>query len=181
MYKRFYWICGILIILLFIFMGFLYFQDLSDRKQHEKELAAAEKLLAEKSTDVSSPSVRQPPPGETFESGHWHGNTWHKTGTSETEDDVADVAEYISPFDGAVDQLELAERIIQERPYSDAAAEARTILLYTYRENYDKAGAIAYLKKALEYHLESSLILKDLGKELWEDTQKKQSHIYKKQ
>ncbi|MDE0318068.1 MAG: hypothetical protein OXM61_24570 [Candidatus Poribacteria bacterium] len=177
MNRQLYRVCAALIILLVVVSVFLFVQhDLAEREQLEKELAVANKMLAaqeqsKKVLDGSETSVRPPPPGESVESGHWDGNVWHKTGPSESESkqENNNQSESASPFSGVVDQLALAERIIAERPYSDDAAEARTILLYEHRENYDKAGAVAYLQDALEYHPESSLILSDLGMELWYD------------
>jgi len=181
MNRQLYRVCTALIILLIVVSVFLFVRhDLAEREQLEKELAAANKMLAaqeqsKKVLDGSETSVRPPPPGESVESGHWDGNVWHKTDPSESKQENDDQSESTSPFSGVVDQLALAERIIAERPYSDDAAEARGILLYEYQDKgvYDRAASIAYLHEALEYHPESSLLLSDLGKELWQDNPEK--------
>ncbi len=58
----------------------------------------------------------------------------------------------------------------KKHPYSNAAAEARIILMHEYRPNCDKTCILPYLEHILEYHPESSLILTQFGSYLWEDS-----------
>ncbi len=167
--NRFYWICAILTVIVGIGMFLFIWNDMKDRKMHEKDLANAKRMLkSQQEKDVNS---LLPPKGETSKTGYWRGNVWHKTESPALNDQSNDDhIESISVFSESENQLDAAERIIKESPYSDAAAEARIILLYEYMYNYNKAEILSYLEKSLEYHPESSLILSQFGRQLWEDS-----------
>ena len=50
-----------------------------------RKVANQEPIKIYKTTEVET-KPKPPPPGETYETGHWHGDVWHSTRTPETHD-----------------------------------------------------------------------------------------------
>ncbi len=110
-------------------------------------------------SDPTHPAYKPPPPGETNKTGHWHGNTWHRTVPIKSERGSSQSASGVH-FDYDKESLVLARRIIKDRPYSEDALEAR-LFLAEWDENGDTDIPTypARLYDALTYHPESSYLL----------------------
>ncbi len=87
MSRKVYWGFAALILLLIAAAGFIYWQW-SEVAQLKEELAQDEEILEDKNKPITKndlPPLRpadpqkQPPPGESSETGHWDGDHWHRT------------------------------------------------------------------------------------------------------
>ena len=69
---------GLVCLLVFIAGGLLYLQTVKQegRRAVQRTQEIATQQLPPK-TEAQSTSLKPPPPGETAESGHWHGDVWH--------------------------------------------------------------------------------------------------------
>ena len=117
-------------------------------------------------TSGASPTYQPPPLGETEDTGHWEGNTWHQKPApepqkkgfwSEDPDKLAHRAIYCIDLT-YLESRDLARRIIRDYPYSEAALKMRYKLAPLGTE-----AEIAYLKDMLKYHPNSTRVLTDLA------------------
>lgn len=122
-------------------------------------------------TSSASPTYQPPPLGETEDTGHWEGNTWHQKPApepkqsrfwSEDPDKLADRALYGIDLT-YLESRDLARRIIRDYPYSEAALKMRYKLKSTGIGTEDES---AYLKDMLKYHPNSARVLTDLARSL---------------
>ena len=75
MFAKKVWIPILIVLLAVVFLGLLYSQ-----KTHQDAVTIITPVDAKQSTAQQKP----PPPGETAESGHWHGDHWHAAPPHET-------------------------------------------------------------------------------------------------
>ena len=125
--------------------------------------------------NVEQPIVLKPsPPGETFATGHWDGDKWHRTVPPEPETITYEgkalpLDELFSTsfaFDTSWEErVAILNRIIAEAPYSIYAFEAR-LYLATHDENgksiHDDALLFERLQPLLKYHFDSPGLLHEL-------------------
>ena len=192
MRNKLIWGLGVLVILLVGATVFVYFKNRAEIARSEQSARDAEALLAApdkqkpREIDVAPDDYKPPPLGETDDTGYWEGNTWHvkpapkpkKRGFwSEDPDKLADRIIYSGP-DGirGPERFLLAQRIIREYPYSEAALKMR-YLLKRYDGNGNRRGLgigteaeVAYIKDMLKYHPNSTRVLSDLALKLCIDS-----------
>ena len=123
--------------------------------------------------NAEQPIVLKPPPsGETFATGHWDGDKWHRTVPPEPETityegktlplDELFSASFRKSWE---EEVAIKKRIIAEVPYSRIAFEAR-LYLATRDENgksiHDNALLFERLQPLLKYHFDSPRLLHDL-------------------
>ena len=176
MSKTLSWGIAALIILLVGTAGVLFIlHQRAELAQFEQQAKESEKLLT--SSDKSSQQRnavqrrgdavedREPPPGETDDTGHWEGNVWHQKTAPKPkknwwsgEMDIYAYREKI-PFNAeAADRFRAS--VIEKQPYSEAALAAR--MNFATREKSD-AETIEALKASLKYHPESPALLTELA------------------
>ena len=129
-----------------------------DSKQAITDTAPAEKI-----------ALKPPPPGETFATGHWDGEKWHRTvpkepetityeGEALTKDELFSVS-FGKSWE---EKVAILKRIIAEAPYSKDAFEAR-LHLATHDENgkriHDYGLLFERLQPLLKYHFDSPRLL----------------------
>lgn len=115
--------------------------------------------------------LKLPPPGETFATGHWDGDKWHRTVPPDPETIMyAGEALLLRKLYQAAfyfeksweEKVVILNLITAEVPYSNEAFEARYVLA-THDENgeriSDDALVIERLKPLLKYHPDSSFLL----------------------
>lgn len=89
MRKNTYWLLAVLLILLVGVTVYVIQHETPTAQQFKKELTDANKLLKHSNNQPTetrkesrvSDDGKRPPPGETSESGYWHGDHWHKIAT----------------------------------------------------------------------------------------------------
>ena len=94
MKKQMKWGLVTLILLLGIAAVFIFLDQNAELQQLEQETAESDKLRQEHNkpqetpqvVDVSDDTQRPPPPGETHETGYWHGDRWHRHDEARTDD-----------------------------------------------------------------------------------------------
>ena len=184
--KKKWWVATLLILLLGI--GAFFIKSELDYAKYQEGLDRDQAFFNEKDDSVSqqapgrlsdATSERPPPLGETVDTGYWEGDTWHikpvpkpkKRGFwSEDIDALADRIIYGPDGIGDPDRFPLAQRIIREYPYSEAALKMRYVLM-SYDENGHRRiivgeDEIEYLKGMLKYHPNSPRVLTDLASSL---------------
>ena len=115
--------------------------------------------------------LKLPPPGETFATGHWDGDKWHRTVPPDPETIMyaGEALPLRKLYQAAFyfeksweEKVVVLNLIIAEAPYSNEAFEARYVLA-THDENgeriSDDALVIERLKPLLKYHSDSSFLL----------------------
>ncbi len=115
--------------------------------------------------------LRAPPLGETYGTGHWDGDQWHRT--------VPAVPEKISVDGEMLSYEELkkkmwrgtypyVQRVIEEYPYSEAALMAR----YRIASDVwpDESLLLARYTEMLKYHPDSPRLLQNLAELTWENS-----------
>ena len=121
MNKKLYWGFAALMILFLIAFVFMMQRERAEIQKLKAETDAAEKQLqaheAAKEAAAAAPKAKKPlPPGETEESGHWHGDHWHRTApmpqTAGTTDVQASLPEdasdrFIGPKRQTLDELKV--------------------------------------------------------------------------
>ena len=161
MTRRAYWGLVILIIGL-ISVGCALFIQRTDTNQHP-----AEQIL------------KAPPEGETFATGHWDGDTWHRTVLKNPETITYKGAKltlselYSAAFhhkNSWEERVEMLNLLIAEAPYSINAYYARRHLA-RHDENgkyiYDNVLLFERMKPLLKYYPDSPRLLHDLMMKIW--------------
>ena len=126
--------------------------------------------------------LKPPPPGETFATGHWDRDKWHRTVPKEPETITfeGEALPLYKLYNASFhfeksweERVAILRRIIAEAPYSGIAFEAR-IYLTTHDENgksiHDDALLFERLQPLLKYHFDSPGLLHDLlvkGREIY--------------
>ena len=174
MRNKLYWGIAILIILLIGTAGVLFIQhNRAELAQFEREIHEANELL-QKSDNARQQTPKQaslsgaiskpaPPIGETEDTGHWDGNTWHQTKPPKpkkswwSEDTNKLRLKLVHGEIPGGEYDAFARRVIAEHPYSEAALEARL--------HFDSGTVegIENLKVALKYHPESPRFLSEIA------------------
>ena len=109
-------------------------------------------------------STKKPPPGETEDTGHWHGNVWHRTSPSPLKNNPVNNAISHIHFEYDKESLVRARRIITDHPYSDDALLARLFLADWNEDGHsDDTRYLTRLYEALPYHPKSPNLLLKLG------------------
>ena len=186
MTRRMYWGLAILITLVVTATVWVVLHNNAEIEEMKRESAE----LLPQSDDPSfqhtpkrvadSPDYQPPPLGETDDTGYWEGNTWHQKPApkpkkrgfwSEDPDTLADRMRHDHDLKNS-ERVLLAQRIVHEYPYSEAAIDARyKLMLYDENGNYmgplsEEAAvenAVASYKDMLKYHPNSSRVLTDLA------------------
>ena len=85
MKKEMKWGLATLLLLLGIAAVFIFLDQNAELRQLEKETAESDKLFEEskkqkkiEEANLPADDVKKPPPGETHETGYWHGDHWYK-------------------------------------------------------------------------------------------------------
>ena len=85
MKKQMKWGLATLLLLLGIAAVFIFLDQNAELRQLEKETAESDKLFEEskkqkkiEEANLPADDVKKPPPGETHETGYWHGDHWYK-------------------------------------------------------------------------------------------------------
>lgn len=164
------WGLGVLVILLVGATVFVSVRNRAEIQEREAALKAAQEELASNdiqqwsSPQQSSVADKPPPPGETPDTGYWEGNTWHvnpapkpkKRGFWSADPDKLAHRMTFGRDIEYLERFQLAQRIIREYPYSEAAIEARYKLM-------DHNYTVESLKDMLKYHPNSPRVLTDLA------------------
>ena len=119
--------------------------------------------------NAEQPIVLKPPSGETFATGHWDGDKWHRTVPPEPET-LTFEGEALTLYNLFMvaggkkweESVPILKRIIAEAPYSETAYYAR-LHLATHDENgkriYNNALLLERLQPLLNYHPDSPGLL----------------------
>lgn len=153
MSKKLYWGLGVLLILIIGAGGVLLLWD--------TDTEPAEKI-----------ALKPPPEGETFATGHWRGDKWHRTVPKDPEtityngETLTLYGLYRASYDKSWEErVAIRKRIIAEAPYSRTAYYAREDLA-THDENgksiSNDALRFERLKPLLKYYPDSPGLLHDL-------------------
>ena len=147
MSKQMKWGLATLILLLGIAAVFIFLDQNAELQQLEQETAESDKLRQEHNkpqetpqvVDVSDDTQRPPPPGETHETGYWHGDRWHRHDEARTDDVIP------------APQMTAAQRAEWEKYWKDQGLDPPPDG-HGYR--YDKDGKVAGLFKYNEPEFE---------------------------
>lgn len=107
MLKKLNWGMAVLIVFMIAAGGFMYWQ-MSEVQRLKQQLAQDDKLL-EQNDKVQHADNREksPPPNETSETGHWHGDKWHRTAPPSTDNPPEPMPVHIdTPIDTAQTDFE---------------------------------------------------------------------------
>ena len=183
MSKKMKWGFATLIILLLAGVSYLAIWQYTELQQYKKQAAKEDKLLEQnrkhqqtrvpRGVEVSDANYQPPPPGETDDTGHWNGNTWHRTEPpkpkkvislkSSDPDNLYNMVlngvlpdKYHAAEGGLHDYDGFYDHILNEYPYSRAAFEVR----------YQRAaGDLSGLKSMLKYYPNSPRVNAEIA---WE-------------
>ena len=135
-------------------------------------------------------AVKKPPPGETYGTGHWHGDEWHRTAPPEPEaisvdDEMWTYADLeMKVRYGYGERMKAYRLLIEAYPHSELALHARYQL--TERDENgkfifpDSQTKLERYKEMLKYHPDSPRLLQDLA-ELTEVDAPEESIFYAKE
>ncbi len=171
--QKFYWALGVFVMFLIIWFCYRGGQLALDPEQTAEGPAGTEQV------DVQ-PTLKAPPPGETFATGHWEGDEWRRTAPPEPatvmhEGKAMTLAElYRSAHLGTkpwAEKVPIFNRIIAEAPYSEEAYYARRDLA-EHDENgetiWDDAVLFERLQPLVAYHPNYPRLLKLLLQKGWD-------------
>ena len=130
-------------------------------------------LLRDTDTEPAEQIALKPPPqGETFATGHWDGDKWHRTVPKEPETitykgETLTLDElYSASFNKSWEErVVVLKRVIAEAPYSEYAYYARTHLAMRDEDGeriHDNALLFERLQLLLKHHPDSPRLLYDL-------------------
>ena len=147
MKKQMKWGLATLILLLGIAAVFIFLDQNAELQQLEQETAESDKLRQEHNklqetpqvVDVSDDTQRPPPPGETHQTGYWHGDHWHRHDEARTDVVIS------------APQVTAAQRAEWEKYWKDQGLDPPPDG-HGYR--YDKDGKVAGLFKYNEPEFE---------------------------
>ena len=147
MKKQMIWGLATLILLLGIAAVFIFLDQNAELQQLEQETAESDKLRQEHNkpqetpqvVDVSDDTQRPPPPGETHQTGYWHGDHWHRHDEARTDVVIS------------APQVTAAQRAEWEKYWKDQGLDPPPDG-HGYR--YDKDGKVAGLFKYNEPEFE---------------------------
>ena len=162
MNRKLYWGVAALIILIISVAAVLLMRDTNPATQ-----------------EVKIVGLKPPPPRETYATGHWNGNTWHRTAPPEPEEISVDgemlnyeeLKKKINRGRRAAYPYNL--RVIEEYPYSEAALAARYKLARSdenFESVWDEVILLSKYKEMLKYHSDSPRLLHDLAQLTWRDS-----------
>lgn len=123
------------------------------------------------SSEPPKPVLRAPPSGETYGTGYWDGDKWHRTAPPAPEKISVD-GEILS-YEELKKKMwrgsyPYVQRVIEEYPYSEAALMARYRLASDVWP--DESLLLARYKEMLKYHPDSPRLLQNLAELTWENS-----------
>ena len=124
-------------------------------------------------------AVKRPPPGETYGTGHWDGEEWHRTVPPEPEAVPVD-GEMLTYADlrmklsrGPDERRKAYQLLIEAYPYSELALQGRYYFTKYDKNGYplpdDSINKLEAYKEMLKYHPDSPRVLRDLARLTEED------------
>ncbi len=141
--------------------------------------------------DVKKVVLKPPPDGETYATGHWHGDEWHRTVPPEPEAvsvdgemwTYADLERKIM-HGPPEDRRKANLRLIEAYPYSELALEARYDFTKYDKNNkripWGSRNELPQYKEMLKYHPDSPRLLQDLA-QLTQADSPEESIVYAKE
>ena len=187
MKSRMYWGVAILIILLIGVSVFMLMRNRDTEPKVIYKVPSAEVMQQVRKANA----VKKPPPGETYGTGYWDGDEWHRTAPPEPESVSVDGEMWtyadleMKIRQGSSEVRQKAYRLaIAAYPYSELALGARYSLM-RYDENGkhvfpDSQTKLEEYKEMLKYHPDSPRLLHDLA-QLTEEDAPEESIFYAKE
>ncbi len=165
MKRKMYWGVAILILLLICVTGvFLHLNRTPTEPEVFYEVPSAEVMQQVRKSNA----VKRPPSGETYGTGHWEGEEWHRTAPPEP-DEISVDGEMLTYADLRMklkvsygeDRRKVYQHLIEAYPYSELALQGRWSLAGDVWP--DKSLLLPRYKEMLKYHPDSPRVLQKLA------------------
>lgn len=166
MRKKIFWALGALVLLIIVSVSCMTVKHYVGVKQSEEGTTAEAAHTQPERALMPQATLRSPPKGETYTTGHYNGDQWHRTVPPEPETITynGETLTYDQLLKKAIfgngnsdDQPEFEKRLLEAFPYSQGALRVRY-----HHYGGTQEVRISQLKEMLKYHSDAPRVYKDL-------------------